>query len=430
MKDLVSFPFPSTKTHTEKGPITMGDSLSIYRAIIREHAPAFAGPLTWYANGKRGHLHASGSCAKLRKHGVVTISLALRDAIEDHTVCGECLNYGAFTADQRETYRLATTLLDVTRRAEMNLGELAPGRTAIKAARNHLFRRSLVDSVRLDQHAYGLEHWVERVRSGIEESIPAMPPLEDLQDDCVKVAAPRVLFRRFSDSELDPEFWGGNEVIAVTGAATNGYPAYRNNETPLLFFTKAWLTKLQDGLTPQETNTLLLTDGAIVDLMATPDKQQLERCGIVVDMIEGETLWSFTERNWKTQILAALNVAAEAMTRHYEQLVAPKDPVLIGHQNHGTALLRSQACSDNGENAIGGLLDLVGDNEHSIALCHPTVAQYLRGKGHYGSWTEPVRVPGPLSREILETTVALWEPRNRYSAYEHLGAALEAARAL
>lgn len=404
--------------------------MHVYRALVREHAPAFINPLTWYANGKRGHLHAHGSCSKLRRHGVLTISLGLRDAITDHTVCEECLNHGNLDNDQRETFSLARTLLETSRRAELNLGALLPGRNAVAAARNHHFRRNLVAHVRSERNLHGLEDWFNRVVTGIEESIPEPPAADLLHDDCVKTAAPRVLYRRFANDELDQGFWGGAEVIALAGGTKSSYSSYRQNEAPLPFFTKTWIDKLSEGLTPAEANDLLLGNGEFVNLLAVPDKTQLERCAIVLDMVKGESLWSFTERNWKTQILAALNAAAAAMTLRYEQLVAPAKPVLIGHGSQGITALRGQVSSDTIENVVAGLGDLVGNAERTVMICHPLIAEFLHGRSSYGSWTEPIRLTETPGTDVLETAVALWEPRNRYSAYENLESALEAAKAL
>lgn len=405
--------------------------MHVYQALVREHAPAFTSPLTWYANGKRGHLHSYGSCNKLRRHGVITITLGLRDALADRTVCTECLNYGNLDSEQRETFNLAKTLLDVSRRAEINLGSILPGRTAIAAARNHHYRKGLVRLLRGEKTLHGLESWFNRVVDGIEESIPEPPAQDLLEDDCVKTAAPRVLYRRFANSELDHRFWGGEAIVALAGHSTSSYSSYRQNEAPLLFFTKTWLEKLSEGLAPQEATELLLgNNGEILNLLAAPDKMQLERCAVILDMVEGESLWAFTERNWRTQILDALRTAAEAMTLRYEQLIAPATPVLIGHENQGIASVRGQVNSDTVENVVAGLLHLVGNTERTVAVCHPVVADFLHGKSRYGSWTEPIKLTDVPGVDILETAVALWEPRNRYSAYEKLGSALEAAKAL
>lgn len=405
--------------------------MHVYQALVREHAPAFTRPLTWYANGKRGHLHSYGSCSKLRRHGVITITLGLRDALADRTVCDECLNYGHLDSEQLGTFLLARTLLDVSRRAELNLGSILPGRTAIAAARNHHFRKMLVEQLRSEKDLHGLECWFNRVVDGIEESIPELPAKELLEEDCVKTAAPRVLYRRFANSELDHRFWGGHEIVTLAGGTTNNYSSYRQNEAPLLFFTKTWLDKLSEGLTPQEATELLLgNNGEILNLLAAPDKTQLERCAVVLDMIEGESLWMFTERNWRTQILDALRTAAVAMTLTYEQLIAPAAPVLIGHGGHGIASVRGQVSSDTVEHVVAGLLHLVGNTERTVAVCHPVVADFLHGRSSYGSWTEPVKLEQMPGVDELETAVALWEPRNRYSAYEKLNDAFEAARVL
>lgn len=408
----------------------MGTShMAIYQAIVREHAPAFVNPLTWYINGKRGHLHAYANCAKLRRHGVLTISLGLRDAITDRIVCEECLSWGSLDNEQRETFTLARILIDASNRAEYNLGSIFPGRHAIAVARNHHFRKTLATSVRCETSLHGMENWLNRVVTGIEESIPDLPAEDMVNDDCVKAAAPRVLHRRFTSDELDLGFWGGSEVMRIAGGTTI-VPAYRQNEVPLSFFTKVWLDKLSEGLTPQEATNLLLGNGELVNLLSVPDKAQLERCAVVLDMVAGESLWKFTERNWQTQILTALATAAAAMTLRYEQLIAPMQPVLIGNQTHGVSSLRSQVSGDNVENVIASLQDIIGNNERSVIICHPTVANFLRGRGHYGSWTDPISLTEIPEVDVLETVVALWDPRNRYSAYEKLDDALVAARSL
>lgn len=409
----------------------MGTAIvNICQAIVREHAPAFSSPLTWYVNGKRGHLHAFNGCDKLRRHGVLTITLGLRDALADRTVCEECLNHGGFTNDQRATITLARTLIEVTNRATLNFGSIFPGRNAIAAARNHHFRKTLTASLRNERSLHGMENWFNSVLSAVEESTPDLPPSDLLQADCVKTAAPRVLQRLFHNDELDPGFWGGADVVAIAGGVKNSYSSYRQNEAPLSFFTKTWIEKLAEGLTPEEATDLLLGNGEIMNLMTVPDKTQLERCKIVLDIVDGESLWAFTERNWKTQILDALKVAADAMTLRYERLVAPADPVLIGNETHGIAALRNQVSSDNVEQVVAGLQDLVGNTERTVAVCHPLVASFLRGRTSYGPWTEPIRLTGTPGTDVLETVVALWEPRNRYSAYEKLGSALEAAETL
>lgn len=405
--------------------------IQIYQALVREHAPAFTSPLTWYANGKRGHLHAYGSCSKLRRHGVITITLGLRDAFADRTVCTECLNYGNLDSEQRETFALARTLIDTSRRGELNLGSILPGRTAIAAARNYHFRKLLAEQLRSEKNLHGLEHWFNRVVNGIEESIPELPAADLLDDDCVKAAAPRVLYRRFANNELGPGFWGGSQIVALAGGAENNYSSYRQNDAPLLVFTKTWIDKLSEGLAPREATELLLgNNGDILNLVTTPGKTQLERCAVVLDMVEGESLWEFTERNWRTQILDALRTAAEAMTLRYEQLIAPADPVLIGHSSHGIASVRGQVSSDTIEHVVASLLHLVGNTERTVAVCHPVVADFLHGRSNYGSWTEPIKLMEVPETDMLETAVALWEPRNRYSAYENLESALEAAKAL
>jgi len=405
-------------------------AMHVYQALLREHAPAFVNPLTWYANGKRGHLHAYSSCGKLRRHGVLTMPLGLRDALTNHTVCTECLNYGALDNDQRDTFNLAKTLIDASRRAELNLGALLPGRSVIAAARNHYYRKNLLAHVRAERALHGLENWFNRVVNGIEESTPELPAAESLQDDCIKTAAPRVLHRRFANDELDQGFWGGANVIGVAGGTKNPYASYRQNEAPLAFFTKTWIEKLTEGLTPAEATDLLLGNGEILNLLAVPDKTQLERCAIVLDMVEGESLWSFAERNWKTQILGALKVAANAMTLRYEQIIAPAQPVLIGHATQGITALRAQVSSDDVSNVVAGLGNLVGNSERTVMVCHPVIADFLRGRGAYGSWTEPIKLTEIPGTDVLETAVALWEPRDRYSTYEKLENAFEAARAI
>ena len=404
--------------------------MAIYQAIVREHAPAFANPLTWHVNGKRGHLHAYANCAKLRRNGVLTISLGLRDAITDRIVCQECLNWGSLDDAQRETFTLARTLIDASNRAELNLGSIFPGRHAIAVARNHHFRKALAKNVRCETGLHGMENWFNRVVTGIEESIPNLPTEDMVSDDCIKAAAPRVLCRRFMSDELDPGFWGGSEVMSITGGKTSRYSPYQQNEAPLTFFTKVWLDKLSEGLTPQEATNLLLGNGEIVNMLAVPDKAQLERCAVVLDMVAGESLWEFTERNWQTQVLTALNTAAAAMTLRYERLIAPVQPVLIGNQTQGVSLLRSQVSGDNIENVVASLQDITGNNERSVTICHPTVANFLHGRGHYGSWNDPIKLTEIPGVDVLETVVALWDPRNRYSAYEKLDDALVAAWSL
>jgi hypothetical protein len=184
----------------------------------------------------------------------------------------------------------------------------------------------------------------------------------------------------------------------------------------------AYLKSIEPGM--------IILNGDIVDLMASPDKDQLERCGIVLERIDGETLWRFTERNWKFQILDALRSVAAAMTARYEALIAPAPHVVIGNKTNGVDALRRQIVGDNVEHVVAGLQELVGNSERCLAICHPTVASLLHGDGRYGPWTEIIRTPIPLSADVLETAVALWEPRDRYSAYENLSAAIEAAKVL
>ncbi len=419
---------PPSTIHTEKGP-NMGDHLNIYRLIARESAPAFSSPLNWYANGKRGHLHLSSSCGKLRSHGVLTFGIDLRTALTDRTVCTECLGYGQLSSEQRETVNLFRSVHDIARRSEAGVSRLTVTRPAIDAARNHLYRTVFLTQISQLHNRCGVDSWIAGIAAGIKDATPEHPDRGKLTEECLQLAAPHVLERIFNETPFDPVLWGGDKVIGTLGHDLQRI-GYGHQRSPLAFFAKVWFEKLREGLTPHQANALLLENGDIVDLMASPDKDQLERCGIVLERIDGETLWQFTERNWKFQILDALRSVAAAMTARYEALVAPAPHVVIGNRTHSVDALRRQIVGDNVEHVVAGLQELVGNSERCLAICHPTVASLLHGDGRYGPWTEIIRTPIPLSADVLETAVALWEPRDRYSAYEKLSAAIEAAKVL
>jgi len=411
----------------------MGTNLSVYRALVNERAPAFAGAMTWHANGKRGHLHASTSCSKLRKHGVVTVSLSLRTALDDHTVCESCIHHGHYDRDQRESFQLARTILDVERQTGQNPGDSYTRYPAIVAARTRRLAEALLDTLQREQDLHGLDRWFDRVRDRITDSMPAMPSRTELDAEILRVVVPRLLNRKFVHSELDPGFWGGRKIIEILGGDHEGRHAYSGhgrNTTPIAFFTRAWLDKLSEGHSPAEATKLLLANDAIFDLMSPPDQRQLEHCSVALDAVEGESLWQFAERTWRHQVLEALRVAAQAMTDRYETLTAPKDAVLIGSWTTGLRGMRRSAIGDNVENVVGGLQHLVGNDERVLAVCDPTVADFLVGRNSYGGWTQPVALDQMPTEDVLETAVTLWEPRNSYSSYEKLPAALTAARAL
>lgn len=409
----------------------MRDQLTIYRALVNENAPAFTGPITWHANGRRGHLHASSTCDKLRRGGNVRIDLDLRSALTDRKVCGECIGWGAYDQYQRDSVSIARTLLESLRNSEHAPQTSFKGRPAVTAAREHQYRSGIAANVRREQNLCGLDGWVQRVIDVIDGDTPPMPQIDALHEECILIAAPYVLQRQFSDFANDPGFWGGNEVLAILGSdqERSAYSSYRQ-KTPLVFFVGAWVEKLNEGLTPQEANSLLLGGGEIVNLLSDPDKQQLERCSVVLDRIDGETLWQFTARNWKAQTLEALSLAADVLASRHAALTAPAAPVLIGNGTQSPEAIRRQCIGTNVDQIVGSLQTLVGNSERTVAVCHPTVAQFLVGNHNYGSWSGPVTIDGAIADDELETTVALWEPRNRYSSYEKLSAAFEAARAL
>ena len=411
----------------------MASTLDIYRALVNENAPAFQSALTWHSNGKRGHLHASPGCGKLRRHGVVTVNLDLRSALDGHTVCGDCLGHGPYPQEQRGAYNLARVLTAIEPQIGQDPGGTLQGYPAITAVRRGRLAEQLLDTLRAEQDLHGMDSWFERVRRAVEASIPEAPTREALDAELLRVVVPRLLQRKFVNGELDPGFWGGRENVsrlAGNPEERHYHGNGRNANTPIVFFTKTWLDKLSLGHTPEEASRLLLGNGEIVPLLGDPDKRQLERCMIVLDRVENENLWEFTQRNWQNQILDALRIAAEAMTVRYASMTAPSDNVLVGNSMNGIRSIRRQAVGNDVDGVVAALQHIVGNDERAVVLCHPTVAEYLAGRNSYGPWTQPVHLDETPSDDVLETAVALWEPRDRYSAYEKLPAAIDAARAL
>lgn len=408
----------------------MNDQLQLFSTIVREHAPSFLTPITWYSNGQRGHLHATDRCDKIRRHGVVTRDLRIAEALERHVVCPDCISYGRFTAEQNATIRAACILRDIeTNRGWQRQGSFG-GYPAIVNLGLRLHCETLIGEVDGLADGHGLDRWVRRVGEQLANGMPLMPERDELDRQALLWAAPRVLLRLFQSGRLPGNFWGYGDTAGVLDVASARENSYRAQKSPLVAYTRTWLEQVANGLDPRAVTAKFLDDGDFIGLLETPDQQQMQRCEVVLQAEEDENLWAFAHRNWSHQVLESLREASVSMLACYDSLVSPAGKMVLANHSWGSKALRQQLVGGNYDTGLASTQETVGTRERSLIICHPTVAQYITLNQSYNQWSEPVPVDENTSTEVLETALALWEPRDSASIYHKFNAALAAAKVI
>lgn len=408
----------------------MNDQLPLFNAIVREHAPSFLTPITWYSNGQRGHLHATDRCDKIRRHGVVTRDLRIAEALEHHVVCSDCISYGRFTPEQNATIRVARSLRDIeTNRGWQRQGSFG-GYPAIVNLGLRLHYETLIGEVNGLGDGHGLDRWVRRVGEQLANGTPCMPERDELDRQALLWAAPRVLLRLFQAGKLPRYFWGHGNSAEILDVASAHESSYRIPKSPLVVYTRTWLEQVANGLDPRAVTAKFLDDGDFIGLLETPDQQQMQRCEVVLQAEKDESLWSFARRNWSHQVLEALREATVSMLACYDSLVAPAGKMVLANHSWGSMALRQQLVGGSYDTGLASTQETVGTHERSLILCHPTVAQYVTLTQSYNQWSEPLPVDDNTSTEVLETALALWEPRDNASIYHKFNAALAAAKVI
>jgi hypothetical protein len=409
----------------------MTDQLGLFTTIMRERAGSFLTPINWHSNGLRGHLHAGSQCAKLRRNGVQTRAILLVDALADHVVCADCISGGRFTPEQANTIRAARVLVDIERRKTWNRSGTYNGYPAIVALGTRIHLETLISSVNGLTEGHGLENWCERVIAQLDDETPAMPERFELDQQAVRWTAPRLLQRLLVAGKLPRGFWGtGGKANAVFDTSALQEYSYGIHKSPLGSFTKAWLDQVANGEDPREVTAKFLDDGAYIGLLGEPDQQQLQRCEVVLEPQADEKLWQFARRNWAHQTLEGLREAAANMGAYYDNCVAPANKMIMANHHWGVSALLLQLLSETRDTGLAGTQEALGTNERSLIICHPTIAKYIALTQGYNEWSEPIPVDEDTSNEVLETALALWEPRNPSSSYHGFGAAIAAAKVI
>lgn len=408
----------------------MSDQFPLFNAIVRERTSSFLTPITWYSNGQRGHLHATDRCDKIRRHGVVTRDLRIGEALERHVVCPDCISYGRFTPEQNATIRVARILHDIeANRGWQRQGSFSGYPDIVKLG-SRLHCQTLIGEVDGIGDGHGLDRWVKRVGEQLANGMPVMPERDELDRQALLWAAPRVLLRLFQSGKLPGNFWGHGNSVRILDVASAREHSYRAQKDPLIVYTRAWLEQVANGLDPRTVTAKFLDDDSFVGALETPDQQQLQRCAVVLQAEQDESLWTFAHRNWSHQVLEALREASVNMLECYDSLVAPAGKMVLANHTWGSKALLQQLVSGNYDTGLASTQETVGTHERSLILCHPTVAQYIKLTQSYNQWSEPAPVDENTSTEVLETALALWEPRDSASIYHKFSAALAAAKVI
>lgn len=414
-------------------------TLELIKKLVSLKCDEFAGSISWFSNGMRGHLHGSSSCSKLRVNDVVTQHFTFKEAFASgKTICTDCDRGMIRTNEARTAVQSATFLGSVATRVTYLLQKTTSdpfkGYPGLLALRYNTALRNMQYSVERKGAMSGLENWRNECVSLIESSLLPESP-HTVHEESLRYAALSYLDTTLQnrDNLSTGNLWGGAAALAVCGAL-DGYPLPKSN--PLRNLHSAWFAVHGNSRsTHQDVTETVFSETNIAELVGKPESLALLNFASPVLPDTGETVVAFVTRAWLDKVADVLREVSSLWASTYDTYFSQCGLVAFGVL--GSDILEySEDYNNDIPNPIMLAHTVVrpqtvtGTYGHTVIVCPTIVARYIEsicvGRHRYDV-TPMLTDVGDRHVEHAETAAALWSPRDRSSVYSCFETAYKAA---